>query len=54
MLKQKLVFKFLLEILYSLLLLFFFRPFFMEAVCPRKTTLPSMPVIGIFKHLKAV
>ena len=33
---------------------FFFRPFFMEAVCPRKTTLPNMPVIRSFELWKPV
>ena len=31
--------------------IFFSRPFFIGAVCPRKITLLSMPVIRSFKHL---
>ena len=31
--------------------IYFFRPFFIGAVCPRKITLLSMPVIRSFKHL---
>ena len=31
--------------------IFFFRPFFIGSVCPRKITLLSMPVIRSFKHL---
>ena len=32
----------------------FYRPFFMEAVCPRKTTLLNMPVIRSFELWKPV
>ena len=45
MLKQKICQVFL-DILFPLWFLFylFFRPFFMHAVYPRKTTLPNIPV----------